>query len=169
MTALKTFWTPCFFYTDIKSATTTVAFYTAMFSLIAITYTCYVMAGGESSQYYMPYFETDIRNSTQIAGAFAIVFFLGFFFSSIFVVRGIRFENRGMMLPWLICMVVAVTYQTWYSINMLWAYYIYLSTVLVVLVDWIWMAYNIYCGLCIYSQYQAIREKQSPQLIFAYP
>jgi len=85
------------------------------------------------------------------------------------VVRGIRNENRGMIIPWLIWMGVVVFYQICYGINLLWAYYIYLESVLAVLICWMRMGYNIYCALCIYTQYQVIREKQSPQLVFVYP
>jgi len=168
MVFIRTFWTPCYYYDDIRTATTTIAFYTAMSSLIAIAYTSYVMRGGESSNYYMPYFETDIRFSTQVAGGLAIVFFLAFILFSFTMYRGIAIENRGFMLPWIGWILIVIGYQFYYGISVLFMYYIYLESVMITLVSWIWMSYNIYCLICVYSQYQVIRDKQQPHLIYEY-
>ena len=34
-----------------------------MFSVVIIAYTCYVMNGGDSSQFYLPYYETNLADS----------------------------------------------------------------------------------------------------------
>jgi hypothetical protein len=51
---------------------------------------------------------------------------------------------------------------------LLYSYYIYLQTVLVVLIDWLWMSYNIYVWLAVYSMYQEIRSKQNPSFEYIY-
>ena len=38
-----------------------------MFSVVIIAYTGYVMSGGESSKFYLPYFETDLRLGSKSA------------------------------------------------------------------------------------------------------
>ncbi|CAG7722374.1 unnamed protein product [Allacma fusca] len=168
MVVLRQFWTPCYWYDDVREALNAIVFYTSMLSVIMITYTWYVLNGGESSQFYMPYFETDQATSLPWVGSFVIIFMLLLFASSILVRHGVQVENRGMMLPWLILIGMILAYQLYVSFWLLYSYYIYLETVLVVLIDWLWMSYNAYVWLAVYSMYQQIQMKQNPSFDYIY-
>jgi len=128
-----------------------------------------MMAGGESTQLYSPLFETDVRGSMQTWGGIFIFYFLLLIALSILMVFGIAKSNRGMMIPWLASMGIAILFQLVFGLWLLGGYYIYLQLVLAALIDWIWMAYNIYCWLCVYSQYQIFEEMQSPNIELLYP
>ncbi|GFG38290.1 hypothetical protein Cfor_08930, partial [Coptotermes formosanus] len=100
------------------------------------------MAGGESTQLYSPLFEADVRGSMQTWGGIFIFYFLVLIAFSILMVSGIAKSNRGMMLPWLVTMGIAILFQLVFGLWLLGGYYIYLQSVLAALIDWIWMAYN---------------------------
>lgn len=36
------------------------------FPIVIIAYTAYVMRGGDSSQFYLPYFEADVKDSKKL-------------------------------------------------------------------------------------------------------
>jgi len=164
MVFLSSFWTPCFYYNEIHRAIKPIAFYTAMASIISITYTIYVMAGGESSSPYMPYFETDRSLSTHVYGGFALLFFLFFIGASWLMVHAVKVEIRGWILPWMIGMFSVILLQLYFGFHWLFDYYIYLDQIFAMLCLWFWMAYNIYALMAVYSVYQILMEKQAPPL-----
>ncbi|CAL8130582.1 unnamed protein product [Orchesella dallaii] len=165
MVLLESFWTPFFWYETVTSAIVPIAVYTAAASALFITYTVYVMTGGESSQYYMPYFEADIHLTIYVWGGIAIAFFLFFIFSSYLLVRAVRVEIRGWMLPWMICMIILVFYKLYLGFHWLYDYYIYLENIFAMIILWFWMSYNIYVLLAVYSVYQIIAERQAPTMM----
>jgi len=139
-----------------------------MFSVVIIAYTSYVMLGGDSSQFYLPFFESNQADTMQGAGAFVIAFFVIFIISSLIMVHGVREGFRGFFLPWMICMVLVVLFQAVYGLWILIGYYI-LWNAFVAICDWLWMVLNIYCFLCVYSQYQIITEVQSRHIELLFP
>lgn len=169
MVALETCWSPCIWNPDVKTGSKCVAVYTLAASVVFITFTLYMMLGGDSTQLYHPLFETDVRNSMQFYGRIFILYFILLIISSIMMMRGIDIMHRGMILPWLILVMFAICCQFLFSIWLLYGYYIYLAIVPPALINWLWMGYNIYCWLCVYSQYQIIYEMQSPNIELLYP
>ncbi|XP_066999337.1 uncharacterized protein pasi1 [Anabrus simplex] len=169
MVVLKTCWSPCIWSNDVKSGSRAVAVYSVAFSVILITMISYMLAGGESSQLYTPLFETDVRGSMKWVGGVFITYFLILIMTSIVLTFGINIMNRGLMLPWLITMAVGIAFQLIFGLWLLGGYYIYLQSVIAALVCWLWMSYNIYCWLCVYSQYQIFEEMQSPNIELLYP
>ncbi|KAK6620861.1 hypothetical protein RUM43_011157 [Polyplax serrata] len=169
MPVLKTCWTPCIWISNVKRGSEAVAFYTLMFSVVLITVIAYMLNGGESSQLYSPLFETDIRDSMQAVGGFFIFYLLLLIIFSILMVVGISTKTRGLMLPWLISFGLVCAFQLIFGLWLLGGYYIYLDSVLAAFVDWLWLAYNVYCWLCVYSMYQIIAETQTPNIYLLYP
>jgi len=163
MVLLDSFWTPCFFYRDVEKAVVAIALYTGLGSVISMTYTIYVMSGGDSSNPYMPFFETDRSLSTFVWGGFALLFFWLFIVSSTLLVWGVVSEIRGWMLPWFIQMAFILLLQTYFALHWLFDYYIYLDQIFAMLCLFLWMAYNIYTMLAVHSVYKIIVEKQNPR------
>jgi hypothetical protein len=61
----------------------------------------------------------------QLYGGLEIVFFLLMIAFSYLMVRGIKINNRGMMLPWLFGMAFLIFLQILFGIWLLYGYYIY--------------------------------------------
>ncbi|XP_014270556.1 uncharacterized protein pasi1 [Halyomorpha halys] len=169
MVALRTCWTPFIWNNDVKSGSRCCAVYTIAVSIILMTFTIYMMCGGDSTQLYLPLFETDVRGSMQLWGSVFIIYFLLFILSSISMLFGIHHLLRGLLLPWLVHMLVAIVFQALFGIWLLYGYYIYLDAVIPAMLNWLWMGYNIYCWLCVYSQYEIIYEMQTPNIELLYP
>uniref|UniRef100_A0A0V0GB16 Uncharacterized protein n=1 Tax=Triatoma dimidiata TaxID=72491 RepID=A0A0V0GB16_TRIDM len=169
MVVLKTCWTPFIWNNDVKSGSRCCAGYTIAMSIILMTFTIYMMCGGDSTQLYLPLFETDVRGSMQLWGGIFLVYYILLILSSISMVMGIDKVHRGLMLPWLILMFIAIAFQALFGLWLLYGYYIYLAVVVPTLMNWLWMAYNIYCWLCVFSQYQIIYKMQTPNIELLYP
>ncbi|KPJ13906.1 hypothetical protein RR48_08720 [Papilio machaon] len=164
MPVLDSCWSPCIWSSTVKSGSRAVAVYTAAMSLILITFIAYQMGGGDSTQLWNPLFEADVRGSLQVFGIIFIVILTTLIVSSILMVIGINIWMRGFILPWLLTMGLIIMFQFVFGLWLLGGYYIYLDATFAALVDFLWMAYNIYCWLCVFSQYQIILDMQSPNI-----
>ncbi|XP_071443574.1 uncharacterized protein pasi1 [Hetaerina americana] len=169
MPLLQSCWCPCIWNNSLKTGTKAVAGYTLAASVVCITHTAFVMSGGESSQFYLPLFETDVRDSTQGVGGFFIFYFLLLILFAALLIVGVTKGIRGYLIPWLVGFGIVILFQLVFGLWLIGGYYIYLQSVLVALVLWLWMAYNVYCWLVVYSEYQHIDEMQSPNIELLYP
>ena len=62
---LNSCWTPCFWHNNVRDGSLAVAIYTFFMSLAVVTYCVYIMTGGDTSQLWLPFFETDLKNTLQ--------------------------------------------------------------------------------------------------------
>ncbi|XP_065202415.1 uncharacterized protein pasi1 [Planococcus citri] len=168
MTVITRFWSPCLVYTNLNTACYAIAGYTVAASVVLITLTKYMMAGGESTELYFPFFENDVRNSMITYGTIAIVFLFYMILSAAALVHGVLTSLRGYLLPWLFGMMFIILFQLLWSIWLLYGYYIYIQIVVPAIIYWLWAAYNFYCWLCVYTQYKIIARMQSPNIELIY-
>merc|ERR1712045_495042 len=91
---VKTCWSPCFWHPTVRSGSYAVAGYTLGMALCLLTYTAYIMQGGDSSQFYLPLFETDLNGEMQPAGQFVILYMLAMIVVSLLLMWGIRRDIR---------------------------------------------------------------------------
>jgi len=164
---MKTCWSPCFWHPNVKSGSMAVALYTLLMSLVMLTYTIYIMTGGESSQFYLPLFEANsspLNPSLQHAGRFLAIYFTFMAIVSVILMFGIRSDIRGLMIPWMAGMFLICLFQATFGCWLVFGYYIYLESVFAALVDWAWMAYNIYCYYVVRSHYRNVKWFQSPDI-----
>ena len=90
----KSCWTPCFWHDNVRDGSLACAGYSAAVSLVSLCYTAYVMAGGDSSQLFLPFFETNQDTSLVGWGSFAVVYFVVFLVLSALLVVGVKREVR---------------------------------------------------------------------------
>ncbi|XP_038207473.1 uncharacterized protein LOC119829145 [Zerene cesonia] len=100
----------------------------------------------------------------QVFGIIFIVILATLIVSSILMVIGMNIWMRGLMLPWMITMGLIILFQIIFSLWLIGGYYIYLDATFAALLNFLWVSYNIYCWLCVLSQYQIILEMQSPNI-----
>lgn len=169
---LKSCWSPCFWYGDVKSGSLAVSVYTLAMSICLLIYTINVMTGGDSSQLWLPFFETSLKDSsgwggpgTAIgSGGFCVIYFIVLLGASVVLCYGVSRDVRGFMLPWMILMVVAIVFQAMFGLWLVFGYYIYLEVIMAALCDWIWMTFNIYCFFVVRSNYRNVKRKQLPDI-----
>ena len=162
---LKSCWSPCFWYGDVRSGSLAVSAYTISISICLIVYTINVMTGGDSSQLWLPFFETNVNDSTaQGSGGFTVLFFIILLLASIFLCFGVMRDVRGLLLPWMVLMWVAIVFQGLFGLWLVFGYYIYLEVIMAAVIDWIWMTFNIYVFYVVRSHYRNLKHKQTPDI-----
>ncbi len=109
---LTSCWTPFFWHSSARSGALASAVYSAFMSAFVLAYTAYVMSGGDSSQLWLPFFETNLDGGSLAGwGSFALAYFLLLLAASGALAAGIRWEVRGLMLPWMILMLLVILFQ----------------------------------------------------------
>lgn len=61
MVLLDSCWSPCIWTDSLNTGVRCIAFYTAAMSIVLMTFVCFDMNGGDSTQLYNPLFEADVR------------------------------------------------------------------------------------------------------------
>ena len=69
MVHLKSCWTPCFWHGNVADGSTAAAVYTFSMSVCVVMYAVNIVTGGDSSQLYLPFFETSLASPSGGAGA----------------------------------------------------------------------------------------------------
>lgn len=57
-------WSPCIWTDSLKTGVKCIAFYTVAMSIVLMTFVCFNMDGGDSTQLWNPLFEADVRFCT---------------------------------------------------------------------------------------------------------
>uniref|UniRef100_A0A0K8TN26 Putative conserved plasma membrane protein n=1 Tax=Tabanus bromius TaxID=304241 RepID=A0A0K8TN26_TABBR len=169
MVVLTSCWSPCIWTNSVRTGSYAVAIYTVAMSIVLMTMVIYMMLGGDSAQLYSPLFETDIRGSMQVVGGFFIFYLVLLILSALCIWYALKTSTRGWLLPWLVLAAIVILFQLVFGLWLIGGYYIYLSATFACLINWIWMAYHVYCWLCVFSQYQVYVEMQNPNIVLLIP
>ncbi|CAO1394090.1 unnamed protein product [Diamesa hyperborea] len=169
MVWLSSCWSPFIWSNNLKSGSYAIAAYTTAMAIILITMTIYCLVGGDSTQLYNPLFETDVRDTMKFWGSIFIIYLVLLIVSSYLVYVAIKITTRGWLLPWLIIMGNIIAFQFLFGIWQLYGYYIYPIQTLYCMVNYLWMGYNIYCWMVVYSQYQVFVIIQNPNIEMLVP
>ena len=62
MKHLKSCWSPCFWHDNVRDGSIAVGLYSIGISICIITFTIYLLLGGDTSQLWLPFFETGKSN-----------------------------------------------------------------------------------------------------------
>jgi len=178
MVHLKSCWTPCFWHGNVADGSVAVAVYTFAMSICAVMYSINVVTGGDSSQLYLPFFETSLSSASGGIGAagtaqgtcgFVIGYFILLALLSALMGFAVRTDIRGLMLPWMVMMWIVVFFQVTFGLWLVFGYYIYIETIFVAVCDWIWAALNTYCIYVVRSHYRNVKYIQSPDIEYVSP
>eukprot|EP00096_Caligus_rogercresseyi_P015297 TRINITY_DN7750_c0_g1_i1.p1 TRINITY_DN7750_c0_g1~~TRINITY_DN7750_c0_g1_i1.p1 ORF type:complete len:178 (+),score=7.15 TRINITY_DN7750_c0_g1_i1:23-535(+) len=162
---LTSCWTPCFWFPNVRSGSYASAFYTFFTSIFCSVHTIYVMRGGDASQVYLPFFETDLNNvDLEASGGFTIFYFVLMCIASIVLAIGVKVNIRGLMIPWMLTLGLAILFQAMFGLWLIFGYYIYLEVILAAVLCWTWMSVNIYALQVVRSHYYNIKYLQSPDI-----
>ncbi|XP_076057740.1 septate junction component pasiflora 1 [Oratosquilla oratoria] len=166
---MKECWSPWYYYDNTYSGSIACAATTTFFSVFSIIYVCHCLDGGDSSQFFLPLFETDVDDTMKYAGGFLLIFYLAYIINAGLMVRGMQMDHRGLMLPWLIqnffYILLIITFAIWLQAS----YYHYLLSVLWVCLYSIFAGVHIYMHRCVKSQYERIKTLQSQNIVLLYP
>ena len=169
MVHLKSCWTPCFWHGNVADGSIAVAIYTFSMAVCIIMYSINIITGGDASQLWLPFFETNLKTTAQGTGAFVIAYFLLLAIFSGLMGFGVRTDIRGLMLPWMVVMWIIVFFQIMFGLWLVFGYYIYLEVIFVAVCNWGWMAFNIYCIYVVRSHYRNVKYMQSPDIEYVSP
>ncbi|XP_037070822.1 uncharacterized protein LOC119091984 [Pollicipes pollicipes] len=166
---IKSCWAPWMFYDNTRQGSHAVAAYTVVMSIVAIIFFTYQIAGGDSSQFYLPLFESNKGSSTTTWGLLLVLLYVIFAALSILMSSGVKRELRFMVLPWIIYnflyLLLLLVYGTW----LVYTYYSLLWSVMACMIIYLLAALHFYLHLCVYSQYQLIKFSQMPIIEVYYP
>ncbi|XP_064078734.1 uncharacterized protein LOC135196133 [Macrobrachium nipponense] len=162
---MKGCWSPWYYYDDLRAGSKACAATTTFFSAFSIIYICQCLAGGESSQFFLPLFETDVDTTMRSAGGFMIFFYLLYITFAGLMVRGIIKDHRGLILPWLtqnmIYTLMIIAFALWLQAS----YYHYLLSVLWTCIYLLFAAAHVYMHRCVKTQYDHIKSSQAPNIV----
>ena len=116
MVHLHSCWSPCFWHGNVRDGALATSVYTLLMSFVCVVYMVYIMAGGDTSQLWLPFFETDLDSSLQVSGAVTIVLLLLLAACSGLLFAGVMGSIRGLMLPWALMMCVVVFFQACFGL-----------------------------------------------------
>lgn len=75
-TMMKSCWSPWYYYDNTEGGSKACAATTMFFSVFSIIYIIHCMTGGDSSQFFLPLFETDVDSSKAAQGWLFFVIFV---------------------------------------------------------------------------------------------
>ena len=70
-----------------------------------------VMSGGDSSQLWLPFFETNLDTTTQPVAIFIVLYFVVLSLASVVLVFGVFAFVRGLFILWFVQMAIVVLFQ----------------------------------------------------------
>ncbi|KAK3882344.1 hypothetical protein Pcinc_013275 [Petrolisthes cinctipes] len=162
---MKNCWSPWYYYDSIRSGSKACAATTIFFSTFSIIYICHCLNEGDSSQFFLPLFETDVNTTMRWAGGFMILFYMCYIVVSMLMVLGINADHRGLILPWLtqnmLYILLIIAFALWLQAS----YYHYLLSVLWTCIYLLFAAAHVYMQRCVKSQYETIKKGQAPNII----
>ncbi|KAG0715515.1 hypothetical protein GWK47_001301 [Chionoecetes opilio] len=162
---MKNCWSPWYYYDNTKGGSKACAATTIFFSTFSIIYIWHCLSGGDSSQFFLPLFETDVDTTMRGAGGFMIVFYVCYIVVSMLMFEGVNREHRGLILPWLtqnmLYILMIIAFALWLQAS----YYHYLLSVLWTFLYLLFAAAHIYMYRCVKSQYEVIKQGQAPNIV----
>lgn len=168
MTVLRVCWSPCWCHSTVKQGSAAVAIYTIVLNILSLVYISWVMRGGQSSDLYSPFFEADIDETMGVAGGITITFCCLYLIAGAVLLVGIANDIRGMMLPYLFLNGVVCLVALAMGIFMIARYYIYPLAMLSSVFMWLFFCIQVYCQLCVMSQYQLLMKYQTANIEVMY-
>jgi len=161
-------WSPWYYYDDTRSGSFACAAVSTFFSMFSIVYVCYCLDGGESSQFFLPLFETDVKTTMKPAGGFLLGYYILFILFSGMMVLGVKRYHRGLILPWLTINMLYVLSLVAFAIWLQASYYHNLLSVLWTLLYLMYCGVHVYMHRCVRAQYEIIKSYHAPNIMQLY-